>query len=621
MKKTHLALAAVACLSGVASAAYTGGAKFFLLGDFPTATTTEEEFAAEYFGKTYGNKSAACPSCAAELISTKDATGDFARMNYSLPSAGSGAYFANVGVMLPLDNLWSSANDLRAMTKVWFKARTTSTYADGINLKVNFDGPAFPFGSAGYTRLKTVVVTGEWTWYTIAVKEFAYASWMKTDAAAGTKSVIVIDNLPDGTTAERTVKLNARAVAGKLLNIDSAASPDYDNDSVNALKNVKMIQFGIDPIYGTGGLTLDPDYLAGNTAKSLDIDSVIFEGVDGGWAPMEGKNCVGESETIEDFNLANPVKEAVGITGNYAGGYWFAYSDTSSTKVAPADSAVGKSSVAPLDPADPESVWGINPLADVISADMLATFNKVDVKKHPYAGWAELGTSLVSEKQKPKGVNATGLKAISFKIRAGGTDPFTVQFDKAKLTGVTFKVAKSSVGDDVTFEAKVPFSQINANANSGDFVNVCVDITSLKQPTWYTAKNGVKPFTVDSLNQLSWALKLQKDSYLTGEPSLIQVSEVKFYGSKMIGVKGAAARGTKSLEASYAKGLVVSYSVPGDKAEIEVVRMDGSKVASFTKSASAKNLALPVSLNNGTYMVVVRGEGARQTVTLPVVGK
>jgi len=624
-RKTVVSSTALALLSAHSLAVAGGpavGAKGHLLGDFSTETVSEAEFAAEYFGKTYGNASNACPACAAEIVSTNDATGDFARLKYSLAASGVGTYFANVGLMLPLDNLWSSANDLRSMTKVWFKARTSSAYPDGIILKVNFDSPAFPFGSAGYTRLKTVNVTNDWTWYSIAIKEFAYASWMKTDAAAATKKVIVIDNLPGGGTVEREAVLDASAVTGKLLNSESISDPDYDNDAINALKHIKMIQFGIDPAYTSTGAALLPDYAQTNAPATLDIDSVFFEGAEVGWVPPVGTNCTGDSfSVVEDFNPQGNGK--AGIGNNYLGGYWFAYSDTSTdpSKTNPVlkmDSAVGISSVAPLDPNDPQSVWGINDQADVILAEMVATLNKGDAAKHPYAGWAELGTSLAPKEKAAAGRNLSALKAIRFGILAGGSDPFNTKFDKAKLKGVTVKLAKASVGDSAAFSARIPFDQINAMANNGEFVNVCLDLSSFKQPAWYTQKYGTSRLTSDSLTQISWNLAIQDNKDVAAATSIIQVKDLRFYGSAAMGVKGGIGRQGKAIRASYRNGLTLGFAVMGTQAKIEIVRMDGSVVATFSAPAQAKALNLPLQLSKGTYMVVVRGDRETLTKAVPV---
>ena len=51
------------------------------------------------------------------------------------------------------------------------------------------------------------------------------------------------------------------------------------------------------------------------------------------------------------------------------------------------------------------------------------------------------------------------------------------------------------------------------------------------------------------------------------------------------------------------------------------MRMDGSKIATFSVAASAKNLSLPIALNNGTYLVVIHNESVREIATLPVLGR
>jgi len=296
--------------------------------------------------------------------------------------------------------------------------------------------------------------------------------------------------------------------------------------------------------------------------------------------------------------------------------YWFAFSDTLYNKAAPVTNAQGLSSAWGFGQDTSDWTGEFSLSSDLGWAELNALLNKGDAKTHPYAGYAELGTGL-GTKLKPK--DLTGLTGIGFQILAGGSDPDNPVFDKAKLLGVSFKVAKASVGDSVTYAANIPFGAINANV-TGDFVDICVDLAQLKQPAWYSAKVGNVAFKPNDLVQMSWALKIQKDADATAKLSQVDVKSVKLYGSdKFVGVKGAANRSAKALSATYGKSLVVSFSVPGSKAELEVVRLDGSKVASFATAASVTNLALPVSLKNGTYMVVVRGEGARQVVSLSVV--
>ena len=603
-----------------------------VFGDFEVPATDSLAFSETYHGLATGGGTPSCPGCRAVATANRDSGSDFARVKFSIPSRGTGAYFAgtgtslaSVGLTLAMDNIWSSQTDLREITAFKFKARASTA----LTVKLSIDGPAFPFGSAGYTRLNGVRVDTVWRWYSIAPKNFKFLDGMLADAKAGAKMVDILTTDSDGNAQSTPVKITARAVAGKLLGADSATSPDFDQDSINVLKHVKRIQFAIDPVYDAeavpAGSALDPDFAATVADATLDIDSVTFAGMPSPH-PRVGMNCVGAFGLLEDFDSTKTDPMT-----NYMGGYWFAKSDTSSSApVAGKDSAIGKSKVWAMgqDTADSNSIWSVN--MENGAAEMFALLNKGDAKAHPYAGFAELGTGINYR----TGRKLTGAKAFEFTILAGGFDETAVIFDKAKLFGVTFKVGKKNVGDDVAFSTKIAFDNIGIGA-TGMPVKVCVDIDQLKQPAWYTAKNGVKAFTVDSVTQLAWNVSIQKPTDVSAKVALIQVSNVKIYGIDpdilcvvpwgtpsrcREGVKGAGARGG-SIHASYQNDLVVSYSVPGTKAHLEIVRLDGSKVASFPVSASATNLSLPVALRNGTYLVVVRGQGSSQSVTLPVLGR
>jgi len=610
------ALAALALLGCHSLAtAYSGSAKFLMVGDFSDSTATETAFTSRYGGHSFGAATAACPDCRAELVSTTNDSGSFARLKYTLSSSGIGSNFANVGVRLPIDNLWSLDNDLRSATRISFKARTSSTYPDGIILKVSLGSPAFPFQSpTGYARLKTVIASNDWTWYTVAIKEFTFLSWMKTDAAAGTKTISVVGIRPDGVVSERKAAINSRAVAGKLLNADSASSPDYGNDSVNALKHVQYLQFEIDPIYGTGALTLDPDYGAYASSATLDLDSVLIENVDPGWSWTNGAGCTGASSTLEDFSLPRTRP----MDRNLAGLPWTAASDTVWAKGTPIQRFQGYSSV--WGEGQDTSDW-TRPFrfdSTIGSARLYAQLNKGDAVAHPSAGYAELRTALGTP-ERPMAL--AGLRAIQFGLLAGGDSILSTRFDKAKLRGISFRVHTASLGDTAAFGVDLPYGALNVR-NNGGFVDVCVDASQLKLPTWYS---GIRPFSSGDLTGLSWGLKIQNETDVAAGLSRIDVRYVRLFGasdyvSTPVGStkRPASERG----HASYREGrLVVSYTVPGPEADIAVVRPDGSRIASFRAASTARDLALPVALETGTYKVVVRGDGVLRTLPLPVLGR
>ncbi len=584
----------------------------YVLGGIEEMANSDQEFADRYNGWAYLDSSA--KGNRVTLRTSKDSSGSFARMGFSMAPSFTNPYSAEIGLRLGFDRQWSTENDLRSTTAIRFKARASSEQTVAIALL----GPATPFGLAGYAPIKNIAVDTVWKWFQIKPSDFKFAQWMKDDAKKGTRVVDLklIDPMDNRETIV-PVPITARAVAARVLGADSAISPYYADDSVNLLKNVKLIQFGIEPTYDaaatTAGTALDADYAPTVQNAYLDLDSIHFVGQNICGIFEQGIGCRGPYFVLEDFS---PFKD---ITAqNYAGQYWYAVSDTSSAPGADTNKAVGNSKIwgDGQDTSDPKSEFRIVGFDGF--ATMHAILNKGDAKLHPYAGFAELGTRISASQA---GKSLIGFKAFQFDIMAGGPEGL---FDKNKLQGVTFKVSKASVGDSVAYMANIPYDAIKYDV-AGDYVSICVDAAQLKQPAWYSARVGAVPFKANDVKQISWSIKIQKDSDTAATHSIVSIMGVRVYVSENyfpVGVKGISARGTKSLVAEMtAKGLAVSFTVPGDKAQLDIVRLDGAKVASFTTAASVSNLSLPVSLQNGTYMVVVRGEGARQVVTLPVLGR
>lgn len=588
----------------VLAAGPSGTGAFRLLGDFASPASDSAQFAKNYWGKSFGNRSVECPGCMAVPSAIADEqTRGFARLSFTLaPTAPEGrTYYANAGLMLPLDRAWTTANDIRGLTKVWFKARSSVA---NLTVKVNFDSPAFPFGSAGYVRQFNIAVGTEWKWYSILPSQFKYATWMLSDVKVAGKKVWVVRTNPDGSTFSEQVPLTADAVAGVLANkADSGASPSYSSDAVNALKNAKLIQFGIEPKYDASatpaGTALDPDFAAEATDATLDIDSVYLEGVED--LPWEdGVGCVGSrADTIEDFSRA---KAEPGR--NLLGGYWYAVSDTSSDPAKLADSAVGRSAIE----SDAEAGWAVDPLGG--SANLVAVLDKGDAKAHPYSGFAQVGTELTKLES---GIDLGGAKAISFKILAGGPDPDRPVFDVEKIKGVAFRIARASVGDSAVYGVTIPYRAINASL-TGEPANVCVDLGRLRQPGWYEQKYGAKPFASQDATKLIWDLSIQDPAAASAARSQIQIFDVLVWGGKGVGVGEGIGRVRKpgSLSARAENGKVrISYMVPGREARIEVRDLSGRRILSISAPSSAAELELPISSGNGLVLVSILGEGVR----------
>lgn len=440
----------------------------YVLGGIEEIAHTDEEFAERHNGWAYLDSSS---GSRVSLRTGEDFDGYFARMNFSLVPSLASPYSAKIGVRLGFDRLWSTENDLRSTTEIRFKARASSEQTVAMSLL----GPATPFGLAGYTPIKNIMVDTVWKWFQIKPSDLRFAQWMKDDAKMGARVVDLkfIDPVDNSETIV-PVPITDRAVAARVLGADSAMSPYYADDSVNLLKNLRLIQFEIVPIYDpdSRGMRLDSDYATTVRNAYLDLDSIHFVGQNTCGIFEQGKNCTGPFGVLEDFS---PLKDD--SARNYAGQYWYALSDTSSAAGAATNKAVGVSKVwgDGQDTGDPTSKYIVNGRDG--AATLHALLNKGDAKAHPYAGFAELGTGISAL---AAGKSLAGFKAFQFDIMAGGPDG---KFDKKKLQGVTFKVTKASVGDSVAYAANINYDAINYDY-SGDYVSICVDAAQLKQPAW-----------------------------------------------------------------------------------------------------------------------------------------
>jgi hypothetical protein len=174
---------------------------------------------------------------------------------------------------------------------------------------------------------------------------------------------------------------------------------------------------------------------------------------------------------------------------------------------------------------------------------------------------------------------------------------------------------------------------------------VCVDLQSLMQPAWYTSMSGRKPFDPSDLEGFVWEMKINRDMTAKASTSSFFLGNVKLWsdsglanlgepavkdsltpdilpiiprpvvglpptnnGTCTDGISRRIAGSRSSLVANYTNALVLSYALDGTaSAKVEVLRMDGRKVASFEATGSAKNQAFPVKLGQGTYLAVVKG--------------
>ena len=363
---------------------------------------------------------------------------------------------------------------------------------------------------------------------------------------------------------------------------------------------IKTLQFSPKPVYDAAG-----SKITGASTATLEIKDVSIQGevkLGDNWITALGTRCSGS----QFAKLDNFSGDVAGLPNqNRQGGYWFAFTDTTSGT---AGLANGVSSLLE----DENTLQGITYLpgdeANPGVAGITAMLDKGDAKAHPYAGWASLGTGF---KDKTTGEDAyldfVWYAGISFYIS------MAEGFDEANLTGVTVKVGNKSVGDSVAYSAGVPYAQFNNQ-------QICLDFCQFKQPVWYSSKEGVKPMPLGDIGEINWEIKINSDTVVKAGTSTFYIGNVTFwkgYSGTCPTVTGISPRKMASqptLVANYASGLVLSYALDGAaSATIEVVRMDGAKEASFDGAAKASRATFPMNLARGTYLAVVRN-GANRLV-------
>jgi len=468
-------------------------------------------------------------------------------------------YGANAAILQPLNSSWKP-KDFTGVTAVSFEYKTDAKTTAEFSLS----SPLYK-GDASNSGVM-----------------------MLAELAAATSWKTKIISLPDG------IGFLKWMTVADTKNGTSYASQSWDD----VKSQVKALQFSPKPNY-TSATALDLPATTSMSIRNLKLIDLVDIAVDELGA--NGRGCVGRSDLLADFNNSNPKQ-------NYQGGWWYAFTDTTSGPVGLAngtsalvttDESVAGMSFIPGD----GNVGGISGYVGIV-----ADLNKiVDGIYRPYAGWAAIGTGFKG----PDGDIALDLcpnLSISFDVVMGGDEG--MQFDSANLGGVDFKVGKASVPDSLAWHIGIPSSMNNRN--------ICVDASVLKQPEWYTSKLATVPtFTANDITKLLWEIKIQnQDAILkattptSSKRNGFWVGDVRVWNAINChdGISSRKVGGKASLVANYANGLVLSYALEGAaSAKVDVVRMDGSKVASFDAPASASSRSFSMNLARGSYLAVVKG--------------
>lgn len=406
------------------------------------------------------------------------------------------------------------------------------------------------------------------------------------DLGAATNDGVMMVAMMAGNTAGKTVTI-ALPDGIDYLPWMLKLHPEETAQTWNDVKsNVKAFQFQPMPVYdSTGEALTEPDAwleISKVTVLSEGGGCSDIIGFNPGCAPLplpKGAMCKGRSMGLSDFGSKDPLT-------NPLGGSWYAFVDTSVSRMS---TARGMSSLVDRD-GDGSGLEFLPPF-DTLPARLSVTtvLDKGDAALHPSAGWAGIGASIGAGRSS----ELEGIQAISFRFAVDS-------FDVGNLTGIQLQVRNRSVGDSVRFEKLVPLEAFT----SGE---VCLDMGQLRQPAWLN--DPLPSVPLSDILGFEWQVKINKDATRKAAPSTFAIGDVKLWGTDVAsGISRSRGASGPSLVAAYAGALRLSYSLhEHSAAKVEVLRMDGTRVASFEAPASAAGRAFPVTLGRGTYLAVVRG--------------
>jgi hypothetical protein len=537
-------------------------------------------------------------TAASKAILTNTADGAL-KLAYTINN-GTKAYSAATGILVPIDPSWNVYN-LSKATAISFEIK-----ADAAGGKVNF-----LVGSDSYSELATAssaalgTNSGADGWSSATIKPTT--AWTK----------VTIDPNVDLVLAPWYTDETDPFLLNTLWN-------DASGEGISIGKTVKNFQF--QPVWqwdGTGATNKNP-------TGTIYIRNLTITGVSKySYDPADHVGCTGSSFKLDQFASVDKEKPT---NQNTLGGYWFAFADAANFETTPDDTAVGASVINPLKGRTWGPVNGYGALSATLEKNVATGVGGSKFAYHKYAGWAAMGTNFgtYGDDAKNLPVNFGGATAIEFELYAGATMADTLKWDAAKVPYITFKAGRESVSDANSFALKVPVDEVT---NGG---KVCIDFTKLKQPSYLTADVKVD-WSAEDLTQFQWEMKIDDQSSSaihTSGPNTFGIQNVSLYGLTQAEAAAAiveACAGGKcdgtgvnsvvrnlGLKASYHNGLLVSFKTESSTANVDVLSLNGSKIAGFKTAGTVNNVTLPVSLRKGTYVVAIRAAGKTQVVPMVV---
>ena len=539
------ALLALAGLAGAANADW-------LLNTYNKATLDTPSTNKEYGIQAFSNPSS--------VTSVSVPEGGYARITVSqFVSEGKEGYTANVGLLHPLRKDWSAVN-VSSLDSIRFEFRYDRKPSGGI--EVGLSSKKYPkvYSDSGYVhlyKLRTTQLPAVNTWRTISIPVSALLP-------------------PDWYCVEG--------------NPSKPCPIDLPSRDV-VLKSLEALQFSPKTSYKDSGVQRGAPCGFCVTPSTtlpvnLDVRNVTLVGYEESVPNPLGLGCQDAPAMVID-NLED------GDNVNEAGGYWFAYSDTSAAPSKELDSARGTSS-AKIAFTEGDGLGGAG------SVTLTAGLHKKvggAFDWRPYAGWAAVGTNF----ENGEGTSMPGLTGISFQVKALKLGP--------NVKGVNFKVAMPGISEATTHFAFLPAVNLDP-ASPGYLAKICVRPEDLLQPSWF---KGAVAFKSDSMLQMAWEVKIadQADPTIFSDTAVISVTKIAFHkDSARVGVGPRRVAG--SFFATYRDGLLTVVPVAGFD-RVSVVSPSGRVVDRF----HGKALSRAVALDRGTWYVVARNAKG-ETLVRPI---
>jgi hypothetical protein len=312
----------------------------------------------------------------------------------------------------------------------------------------------------------------------------------------------------------------------------------------------------------------------------IKIDDVILQGVNDTPPDPPAGNCSGTGTAVSNFSTA-PVKQ------NVFGGWWYTYTDSSSTDTL----AHGHSLYMDSSGAWSVGTWWPDTAAHSAPANFWLR------RGGPYSGYGDLETQFTADLSKPR--DLPGLQSIRFRTTIPSSFPDS-------QVSLAFHMKKAG-----TAYASGRDHQVQLPTPSGT-TSWCINLDSLQQPDWV----GIwkLPFTPDSLLTMSWEVTLAAMD--TAAVAGFTIDSVVVYGWDPTGIARSATsaagltlalRGNAlvlrrpSTEAATLlvlspAGAVLSRQVwPAGEATLEIPAAHALRIALLQSSGSHQRLLLPAS--------------------------